>query len=214
MNRLSSILTRIRGRMLSTRGGTLAWRYGRWVIVAWFVLYCVLDFAVDLRIGFDYDDTLAFSSPSFKEAMDQLGSDRWPSRNTPQFTKFWTTVYSHVDLDRAKWTPILIGLAGKTIGCDIVVITARAENGSWPLKVRWAWFADEFYFTKEKAGVLEEAYYLAFFGDSDGDITEAQDAGVPAIRIQRSEDSSNQREYKPGEFGELVLPFSEGPGWE
>lgn len=210
VERLQTILA----RALGTRSGALAWKFGRWVVVAWFVLYVVLDFAVDLRIGLDYDDTLAFSSPSFKEAMDQLGSDRWPGRNSPQFAKFWSTVYSHVDLDRPKWVPILIALAGKTIGCDVVIITARAGVGSWPLQVRWSWLVDEFYFTKEKAGILAEANYLVFLGDSDGDITEAQEAGVWAVRVERGEDSSNDREYQPGEYGEMILPFSAGPGWD
>jgi hypothetical protein len=95
------------------------------------------------------------------------------------------------------------------LGFDVVVITARQGYGGEELQRHWKWLAKEFYFERNKSSVLEKGRFIAFFGDSDSDITEALEAGVRPIRVKRSKKSDYQGKYHPGQYKELIFPFSD-----
>lgn len=155
----------------------------------------------DLKVGFDYDDTLVFSTPSFRVANK--------SGERPYSEEYWRVVNSSFHLDKKKLVPMTIALVYKALGYDAVIITSRQGYGGEELKKNWKWLAREFYFERNKSSILEKGRFVAYFGDSDSDITEAREAGVRPIRVKRSPKSDNKRKYHPGQYQEFVLPFSD-----
>lgn len=164
-----------------------------------------------LRVGFDVDDTLLFSTPAFDRAKEKYdwGSDEfWNEVNTSD---------SAVSLIKTKTFEIIKNHQAQN--CDIFVITARPGNGGESLKK----------FISEKFDIPEENIYFEpnskierirqlklniFYGDSDTDISDAQSAGAEGIRIQRSEKSSYKdnsgklAKYNPGKFKEKIIEDS------
>jgi acid phosphatase (class B) len=153
-------------------------------------------------IGFDYDSTISFSTPTF--LAEQV--------EDPQPRLAWELINGRLlDLEKKKRVAGFISLA-RFFGYTPIVITARPEirgdlfrahaSRSYGVK------PEDIYMTKEKATVLRDRHTVIFFGDSDGDITEAQKAGVFAVRVTRSQDDQYKDNYNPGRFGEFILPFS------
>lgn len=162
------------------------------------------------KVGFDYDDTVCFSTPSFMAASEKYTMKAIGSKH-PDNALFWAEVNSDPGRDIRKpltWTLINIF---KLLGIKVVLITAREGISTGPFESYWGDSFSEYHFTKEKAKILGSGGYLAFFGDSDSDMSEAQKAGVLGIRIQRNPASSYQKKYNPGSLGEFVVPDSEGP---
>ncbi|MEK7287762.1 MAG: hypothetical protein AAB091_04305 [Elusimicrobiota bacterium] len=158
----------------------------------------------NLKIGFDYDDTLSFSSPAYER-----GFAAEKQKGVKPFTpEFWRIVNENYEFDEPRWGVIFWALLAKAAGFDIVVITARLPVNAEALVDRWDWLCDGFYFTKEKAAVMNKFHYVAFVGDSDSDIEECQRVDVMAIRARRSPKSSYRENYSPGKYGEWILPFS------
>lgn len=160
-----------------------------------------------LKVGFDVDDTLLFSTPAFKKGFE--------SKAAPYSTEFWKVVNGsdrEKSVIKKKARQLLI--RHKKKGDEVFVITARHPYGGENLKE----------FLNEKFGILKEKIYFEtegktrrikqleldiFYGDSDSDITAAQEAGAIAYRIQRSTASSYRKKYNPGKFGEEVIEDSQ-----
>lgn len=166
--------------------------------------------ATNCKVGFDFDDTLAFSTPSF-EAAGEKYSTRAISQSHPDYEKFWTEVNSTPERDIRKPKTFAIAYAADALGCDIVVVTARSGIGREPFIDYWDETFDEIYFTSDKSRIFRHGGYRVFFGDSDSDIEEAQKVGVPGVRIERNPNSSYKAKYNPGSLGEIVIPGTEGP---
>lgn len=179
------------------------------LLVCWGSIFA-LNTSLNSKIGFDFDDTVGFSSPSFAAGVEKYGDDAI-KKGHPDHDKFWTEVNGHPERDIPKPMTLAIVYAARALGCDVVVITARHAFGRKPFVDYWQPTFSEIYFAKDKARFLTRDRYLAFFGDSDSDIEEAQKAGVLGIRILRSPDSSNDYGYDPGSLGEWVIPATEGP---
>ncbi|MBU4310586.1 hypothetical protein KKD34_03285, partial [bacterium] len=124
----------------------------------------------DFKVGFDYDDTLSFSTPAFRAGA--------ASGQEPYSPEYWRVVNQSFNLEKVKLVPMTIALLSKVLGFDVVIITAREGYGGEALQERWKWLAKEFHFERNKSEILKRDRFVAFFGDSDSDITEALEAGV------------------------------------
>ncbi len=155
----------------------------------------------DLKVGFDYDDTLIFSTPAFR-----AGTASGQESYSPGY---WRVVNNSFNLEKVKLVPMTTALLYKALGFDVVIITARQGYGGEELQEHWKWLAKEFYFERNKSEILKRARFVAFFGDSDSDITEALAAGVKPIRVKRSKESDYKGKYHPGQYKECILPFSD-----
>jgi acid phosphatase (class B) len=157
--------------------------------------------------GFDLDDTLLFSSPAFDYA-----------RGTgvrPYSEAFWKIVNTS-DEGRSKVKKKTLELlkTHQKKGDRIYVITSRKPFGGETVKrfveKTFGIPEENFYFeTKGKAGRMRALGLSVFYGDSDSDITAAQEAGVRALRIRRSARSSYKRKYNPGKYGEEIVEGSD-----
>jgi acid phosphatase class B len=170
------------------------------VVCIYFAIFTSVNLA-DLRVGFDYDDTLMFSTPAFRAA--SATSER------PFSPAFWKVVNQSFQVEKVKLVPMSGAVLAKVLGFDVVIITARPDYGGSQLRDHWKWLAKEFYFEKDKSSILEKGRFIVFFGDSDSDITEAREAKVRAIRVKRSPESDYKDKYNPGCYDEFILPFSE-----
>ncbi|MBI4062672.1 MAG: hypothetical protein HY401_00035 [Elusimicrobia bacterium] len=172
-------------------------------IFAIFAAAHLLVASVNLKVGFDYDDTLSFSTPAFDKAFAAETDGVKPFGQ-----EFWQIVNKNYGLEEPKWGVIFWALLFKVAGFDVVIITARLPVDTEDLIAKWSWLHDGFYFTKEKARLMKNSHYAAFVGDSDSDMEESDKAGVIAIRARRSPKSSYKENYSPGKYGEWILPFS------
>ena len=170
------------------------------VVCIYLVTFTSVNIA-DLKVGFDYDDTLIFSTPAFR-----AGAASGQESYSPGY---WRVVNQSFNLEKVKLVPMTTALIYKALGFDVVVITARQGYGGEELQEHWKWLAKEFYFERNKSEILKRARFVAFFGDSDSDITEALAAGVRPIRVKRSPKSDYTGKYHPGQYKECILPFSD-----
>ncbi len=160
-----------------------------------------------LKVGFDVDDTLLFSTPAFQKGFE--------SDTKPFSDEFWTVVNTS---DRGnsvvKKKTLSILEKQRADGAEIYAITARKSNGGEVLK---SYLNDIFsipksnvYFeTEGKADRLRQLEIDIYYGDSDSDITAAMEAGIKAYRIERSTASSYQKKYNPGKYGEEIIENSD-----
>lgn len=158
---------------------------------------------LDKTVGYDYDSTLAFSTPTFLAEKTEEPSPRLD----------WELINGRLlQLEKKKWISMTVP-AAKFIGLTPIVITSRPEVKGEIFRAHVARTygikSEDVYMTKEKAAVLKDRHAVIFFGDSNSDITEAQKAGVRAVRVKRSGDDFYKGNYDPGDYGEFVLPFSD-----
>ncbi len=171
-----------------------------------------------MRIGFDVDDTVLFSSPGFYYGMNKYspGSAKFMAMDT-----FWVEMNNRLDQ-----FSIPKDIARRLIkfhqerGDTIYFITARPAtpterltetltktfNLKHPNKVVFTGFKrGENY----KIAPIKRLHIRLFYGDSDSDIEAAQANGARAIRIMRAGNTT----YKPlpdyGNLGEEVLQDSQ-----
>ncbi|MEW5693383.1 MAG: hypothetical protein AB1765_08825 [Candidatus Hydrogenedentota bacterium] len=177
------------------------------ILVLVYAIIVLTNVVLDVKIGFDMDDTLIFSSPAFVKA-DKLAYKFKIKKFSP---KYWEMVNGDIENGNIKKVTVSIAILARAFGIDSVIITARPDINTDKIKKYWEWLTDEIYFTDNseyKSDVLKKHRFICFFGDSDSDITEAMESDVFAIRIQRSPESSYKQDYKPGKFNEFILPLS------
>lgn len=179
------------------------------IFVLWLVVF-LTNRILDCKIGFDYDDTIAFSTPSFREADRRWGPESISSRDS-EYVQYWIEVNRDPRRDKVKPMTMAIVQAARLFGCDAVIITARPEIDTAVFADYWDGTFEEIHFTEDKQRILKNGKYLVFFGDSDSDMEEARKAGILGIRIRRNPSSSYKAKYNPGLYDELIVPFSEGP---
>lgn len=159
-----------------------------------------------INVGFDVDDTLLFSTPAFKKATES---------GAAEYSEEWWTIVNKSD----EGNSIVKKVAEKILnehkqkGDGIFAITARDKAGSDVLKgylnKTFGLKKEHIFCTHRKTEKIKELNIKIFYGDSDSDITAAQEAGAKGIRILRSSKSSYKGKYHPGEFGEEIIPNSE-----
>jgi acid phosphatase (class B) len=161
-----------------------------------------------LRVGFDVDDTLLFSSPAFDKARQTKGVKNYSKA-------FWRIVNSSdeaVSGIKKKTRQILEKHQAK--GDDIFVLTARHPDGGDALrKFLYKTIGvppENVYFeTRGKTKRIKMLRLDIFYGDSDSDISAAMEAGAKAVRILRSPKSGYKGKYNPGKYGEEIIKDSE-----
>lgn len=184
-------------------------------------------------VGFDIDDTLLFTSPSFARGFATGG------KPAPTDQAFWNVTNAcdagcaasdslpAVPASPAKVAALRMVEWHLKRGEAVYAITARPETAS--AKALREYIFRVFGIPKEnvlfepevdqpgnpagKHDALERLGISVFYGDSDTDITDAQKVGVQAIRFERAPESSNRKgprlsKYHPGYYGELVIEDS------
>jgi acid phosphatase class B len=159
-------------------------------------------------VGFDLDDTLVFSTPAFEQGFDRA--------EEPFSEEFWSIVNSS-DTQHSCTKPEVAEKVRKhrKKGHKIYVITARESvNGEALRRFVESEFGiprDHVYFEPDdKTERLKTLGIDIYYGDSDSDITDSQEADVKPIRIQRNPESNYDKKYTPGTFDEKVLENTAG----
>jgi len=159
-----------------------------------------------INVGFDVDDTLLFSSPAFKKAYE---SEEF------EYSDEWWAIVNKSDEGNSIVKKVAEKILNehKAKGDQIFAITARDGTGGDVLRGflnrTFGIKKENIFCTHKKAEKIRELNIKIFYGDSDSDITAAQEAGAKGIRILRSPKSSYKGKYHPGEFGEEIIPNSE-----
>lgn len=159
-------------------------------------------------VGFDLDDTLVFSTPSFQQGFDRA--------DEPFTEEFWSIVNSS-DAQHSCVKPEAAELVRehRKKGRKLYVITARQPTGGEAVR-RFVEFEfgiprDHVYFEPEdKTERLKTLGIDIYYGDSDSDITDARDAEIKPVRIQRNPESNYDEKYTPGKFDEKILKNTAG----
>lgn len=173
------------------------------VMMCWGLIFSLVTIG-RLRVAFDYDDTLVFSTPSFAKAF----------KSTPQpfSTQFWSIVNTSYDLESPKPVPYALAWLLRICGFRVTIVASRPNVDGDALKKEWRHLASQFVFNETRTTrhtVLKQGNYVLYFGDSDADIVEGRLANVLSIRVKRSPKSSYKEDYHPGTLDELVVPLSQ-----
>lgn len=175
------------------------------VVLALYVAFFAFNHATGRTVGYDFDSTLSFSTPSFIEE-EKRRADGENDFN-------WNLINGElVGLEKPKVISRYVWVF-RALGYTPIIITARPEikrdEFVAHVSTRYGFAPGDIYMTNEKNRILKERKTVIFFGDSNSDITAAQEAGCIAIRILRSADDQYKKSYDPGKYGEFILPFSE-----
>jgi acid phosphatase (class B) len=176
-----------------------------------------------IEVGFDVDDTVLFSSPGFYYGYTNRegpgGTNRYGENFLDSGNQFWTDL--NTDLDRfsiPKPVAMEVIEMHKARRDTIYFITARPCPSGNPAPLterlnRVFGLENEhpvvFTGKDPKAAAIRERGIDLFYGDSDGDIEDALEAGARAVRFVRSSLSTNPSPTSPGAFGEEILLDSE-----
>ncbi len=177
--------------------------------------------AHSISVGFDVDDTVLFSNPAFHYAFtntDGPGGTNKYGNKPLKSDQFWQDLSSELDkFSIPKESARKMIEMHKKRGDKIFFITARPpikneiltdilkRTFSLPDKSPRAIFSG-----RTSKGVFIKKHGISlYYGDSDSDISEANEVGVRAIRFMRSPMSNNKMKYHPGMHGEAVLENSE-----
>lgn len=174
------------------------------LLIAFLAISCVK--SKKLRIGFDVDDTILFSSPAFLQA------ER--SDIKPFSKEYWDIVNSSDEkysIIKKKTAEIIKKYLDN--GDEVFAITARPDyNGEYlknflnkALNIPKENIFFEYDSKVERIKSLKLDYY---YGDSDSDIEDALAAGAKPIRIQRSPNSNYKKKYNPGKYNEQIIENS------
>jgi acid phosphatase class B len=166
------------------------------------------------RVGFDLDDTLAFTSLSF----------HYPKRLYPRWISleaFFEKAAERIHLSWVKAGVKKVFDRLRRQGAEVFVITARDPYGIRQiqeyLNQNFQIAAGQVHIEpKGKTERIRQLALDAYFGDSDGDIQAALQAQVVPVRVLRSPHSSLRSagpvvsffDYHPGWFGEQILEDS------
>ena len=169
---------------------------------AWGFLFSV-NSLIGFQAGFEYDDGLSFSEPSFLAAAK--------AKLEPGTPDYWNAVNRSYARERVKPLPWLAAWTLKAFGVKIAVFCDRGPEGGDSLEFSWRRLADYFYFTQDedaKYRVLEKRRFILYAGASDSGIIQARKAGVHPLRLLRGPGSAAQTPYHPGRYAERYLPLS------
>lgn len=172
--------------------------------------------AEPISVGFDVDDTILFSSPGFFYAFNNAdgpkGANKYGEKPlaSDQFWKDMSCFHDKYSMPKESARRLLE--MHQKRNDKIYFITARPPvKGEILTETLNRLFKLDnkhpviFSGKTSKAEFIKANSIKVFYGDSDSDITEAMDAGIRAIRVERSNISTNKGKYHPGKYGEWVL---------
>ncbi|MBQ3644942.1 MAG: acid phosphatase AphA [Candidatus Riflebacteria bacterium] len=173
-----------------------------------------------ITIGLDVDDTVFFSSPGLYYIMNNNdGPDGKNLYENEIFRsqRFWNDLSCKYDIfSMPKNSAIKLLEMHKKRGDRIFFITARVQPEGEEILTKCLHKAFKltnqpktiFSGNTPKTKFIKENNIELFYGDSDSDITQAHNANIRAIRIERSPLSVNKTNYSPSAFGEEILENS------
>ena len=173
-----------------------------------------------MAVGFDIDDTVLFSSPGFWRGKKTYSPDSEEYLKNPAFwekmNNGWDAFSIPKEVGRA-----LIAMHVRR-GDSIWFVTGRSQTRTETVSKT---LQDDFsipaanmnpvIFAGDKPGQnsktqwLESKQIKLFYGDSDNDITAAQEVGARPIRILRASNSTYRPLPQAGALGEEVIVNSE-----
>ena len=173
-----------------------------------------------IAVGFDIDDTVLFSSPGFYRGQKEYSPGKQDYLKKPEFWEKMNNGWDEFSMPK-EVAKQLITMHLKR-GDSIYFVTGRSETKTETVTktlqsdflipqnaVNPVIFAGDKEGQNTKTQWLKDKQIKIFYGDSDNDITAAQDMGARGIRVLRASNSSYQPLPKAGAFGEEVIVNSE-----
>lgn len=173
-----------------------------------------------MAVGFDIDDTVLFSSPGFWRGKETYSPDSEDYLHNPAFWEKMNNGWDEFSIPK-EVARALIAMHVKR-GDRIYFITGRSqtqtETVSKTLQNDFSIPAanmNPVIFAGDKAGQntktqwLQDKQIKLFYGDSDNDMTAAQETGARAIRVLRASNSTYKPLPQAGMLGEEVIANSE-----
>jgi acid phosphatase (class B) len=173
-----------------------------------------------MAVGFDIDDTVLFSSPGFWRGKKTYSPDSEAYLKNPEFWEKMNNGWDEFSIPK-EVARALIAMHVKR-GDSIYFVTGRSQTKTETVSKT---LQDDFQipatsmnpviFAGDKEGQntktqwLEKKNIKVFYGDSDNDITAAQDVGARGIRVLRASNSTYRPLPMAGKFGEEVIVNSE-----
>ncbi len=169
-----------------------------------------------IAVGFDVDDTVLFSSPAFYFVINnRAGADGLNKYGEKPFEhpQVWFDINTELDQFSLpkKIAQQLIQMHLKR-GDSLFFITARdpSEDEKLTALLQRTFNIPQmhpviFMGSMSKSTPIQQLKIQLYYGDSDADITDAQKAGIRAIRILRAENSTDPRPLHLGSYGEKIL---------
>lgn len=173
-----------------------------------------------IAVGFDIDDTVLFSSPGFYRGQKEYSPEKQDYLKNSEFWEKMNNGWDEFSMPK-EVAKSLIAMHLKR-GDSIYFVTGRSRTKTETVTktlqndflIPQA-FVNPVIFAGDKEGKNTKTKWLKdnkiriFYGDSDNDITAAQEAKARGIRILRASNSSYQPLPKAGAFGEEVIVNSE-----
>lgn len=173
-----------------------------------------------MAVGFDIDDTVLFSSPGFWRGKKTFSPGSKDYLKNPAFWEKMNNGWDVFSIPKEVGRS-LIALHVRR-GDSIYFVTGRSqtrtETVSKMLQDDFAIpaanmnpviFAGETPVQNSKTQWLKSKQIKIFYGDSDNDITAAQEVGARAIRVLRASNSTYRPLPQAGALGEEVIVSSE-----
>ena len=182
-----------------------------------------------IRVVFDIDDTVLFSSAGFQWGTETYGKqivsagvsvreeDLPSEEDRRKYREFWPRMNNEMDqFSVKKWIASELIQLHKSRGDQVYFVTKRIFTGSEKLSARlrkefaWPELPDVIFTNREpKTAAFRKVQAVISSGDSDGDIRDSIAAGARPIRVLRARTSVNVEPTHNGAFGEEVLLNSE-----
>lgn len=171
-----------------------------------------------MTVGFDIDDTILFSSPGFWRGQNEFGEsylhnpEFWEKMNN-DWENFSIPKQSGIDLVKMHLqrgdTVYFITGRDKTKSEHVSAYLQKVLNIPAD-KMNPVIFAGEVSIEKNtKVEWMRDHHLKLYYGDSDSDITAAEDLNIRGIRVLRASNSTYKPLPKVGIYGEEVVINSE-----
>ncbi|MFA6092195.1 MAG: hypothetical protein WCU88_01410 [Elusimicrobiota bacterium] len=174
------------------------------MMMVWGLVFSLVTIG-SLKVAFDYDDTLVFSTPAYAKA--------FRSGVQPFSPAFWEIINNSYDIEGRKILANSLAWGLRIFGFKITILADRPSSGGQALRKEWRHLCSNFVFAGDgeaaRRGALQNGTYVLYFTDRDSSIIEARKARILPVRIRRSSKSTYREEYHPGTLHELVIPGSE-----
>jgi acid phosphatase (class B) len=171
-----------------------------------------------IAVGFDIDDTTLFSSPVFYRGQQMFSpggysflsnQEFWDKANCgwDQFSIPKQIARQLIDMHQKHGDSIYF-ITGRTGSkCDF---TTKYIQSTFDIKAMHdVIFAGSSKKEYTKTKYIKQNHIKIYYGDSDGDIISARQAGAEGIRVMRAANSSYKPIPKNGIYGERVLRDSQ-----
>ncbi len=171
-----------------------------------------------MAVGFDVDDTVLFSSPGFYRGQQMFSPNGYSYLKSQ---KFWDKMncgwdkfslpkqigQELIDMHQKRGDQIYFITGRNPSQCEI---TTQYLKDTFDIKdMHKVIFAGSSKTEFTKTPYIKANNIKMYYGDSDGDIISARNAGAEGIRIMRSAASSYKPSPENGKYGEKIVENSQ-----